>query len=116
MKNDKPCAKCEHCRKVYAQDQWSFWGCYHEPYHGKWIAQIKFCPKEIYDALYEKLSEYLYEPVMMPEVYAGQIQAICRRAYEEGKLQEMPESIDAQIDRETGHLSVNVIWKEDTYE
>lgn len=46
MRKVKPCRNCPDCRKVYAQGNWSFHGCYHEPYHGKWIAEIEKCPKE----------------------------------------------------------------------
>lgn len=43
---EKKCKHCEHCRRVYAQNGWSIVGCFHEPYRGKWIAEIKECPKE----------------------------------------------------------------------
>lgn len=39
------CEGCEHRRKVYAQDNYSFYGCYHHPYSGKRVAEIKDCPK-----------------------------------------------------------------------
>lgn len=41
------CANCDSCRVVYsAPDGWQFRGCYHEPYRGKWVAEIMDCPKE----------------------------------------------------------------------
>ena len=40
------CAGCEHCKWLKAQDDWSFHGCFHKPYKGKWIAEIENCPKE----------------------------------------------------------------------
>lgn len=40
------CEKCAYNRPVYATDQWNFRGCYHKPYEGKWVAEIKRCPKE----------------------------------------------------------------------
>ena len=42
------CEGCRHCRTVYANGGWSFRGCYHEPFHGKWVNEIRNCP--IYDA------------------------------------------------------------------
>lgn len=39
------CGKCENHHIVYASGGWSFYGCYCSPYHGKWVAQIKQCPK-----------------------------------------------------------------------
>lgn len=38
------CDGCKHCRTVYATGQWEFNGCYHPPYRGKWVAEIKVCP------------------------------------------------------------------------
>lgn len=35
---------CEFARMVTATGGWSFYGCTHEPYHGKWIAEINECP------------------------------------------------------------------------
>jgi len=40
------CYGCYDCHIVSANGGWSFFGCYHEPYHGKWVAEIKNCPKE----------------------------------------------------------------------
>lgn len=42
----KDCSKCKECQIVYANGGWSFLGCYHPPYHGKWCCEIKDCPKE----------------------------------------------------------------------
>ena len=39
------CDGCKHCKVIYANGGWSFLGCYHQPYHGKWVAKIKDCPK-----------------------------------------------------------------------
>jgi len=35
---------CEFARMVTATGGWSFYGCTHDPYHGKWIAEINECP------------------------------------------------------------------------
>lgn len=40
------CIGCEYNKRVFANSQWEFRGCYHKPYRGKWIAEIKDCPKE----------------------------------------------------------------------
>ena len=37
------CEGCKSCKKVDAND-FSFLGCFHKPYRGKWIAEIKECP------------------------------------------------------------------------
>lgn len=41
------CAGCQYCKIVNACFGWSFYGCYCEPYRGKWVAEIKDCPKEM---------------------------------------------------------------------
>ena len=43
-----PDGRCKHCpfaHVVTAWGQWQFVGCYHEPYKGRWVAEIKDCPK-----------------------------------------------------------------------
>ncbi len=40
---DGRCKGCEYGRGVTAAG-WSFLGCYHEPYKGKWVTEIKDCP------------------------------------------------------------------------
>lgn len=39
------CEKCKFCKRIYANGNWSFFACYHPPYRGKWVAEIKDCPK-----------------------------------------------------------------------
>jgi hypothetical protein len=39
------CEGCKECRKIYANGGWTFYGCYYPPYKGKWVAEIKDCPK-----------------------------------------------------------------------
>ena len=39
------CDDCKYKRLVYANGQFSFYGCYHKPYTGKWLAEIKNCPE-----------------------------------------------------------------------
>ena len=41
------CKPCEHAYVVGTQNSgFMFLGCYHKPYKGKWVAEIKDCPKE----------------------------------------------------------------------
>lgn len=40
------CEKCKYRRTVHATGGWQFNGCYHRPYTGKWVAEIRDCPKE----------------------------------------------------------------------
>ena len=40
------CDGCNYRMRVYAQNNFSFYGCYHRPYIGKWVAEIKDCPKK----------------------------------------------------------------------
>ena len=40
------CEGCAYRKRVYAQGNYSFYGCYHRPYTGKRLAEIKDCPKE----------------------------------------------------------------------
>lgn len=42
----KRCESCEYAREINATGDWRFIGCRHEPYKGKWVAEIKDCPKE----------------------------------------------------------------------
>ena len=36
--------ECEHCHGITAQDGWKFKGCFHQPYKGKFVAEINECP------------------------------------------------------------------------
>lgn len=38
------CEGCEYRKRVYAQDNYQFYGCYHKPYIGKRVSEIKNCP------------------------------------------------------------------------
>lgn len=40
------CLKCEYSHSVYANCGMKFLGCGHKPYHGKWVIEIKDCPKK----------------------------------------------------------------------
>lgn len=40
------CTKCEYAHCVVATGQWMFLGCYHSPFHGKWVREIDVCPKK----------------------------------------------------------------------
>ncbi len=42
---DGRCKGCEYAKAVIANGQFGFLGCYHELYKGKWVAEIKDCPK-----------------------------------------------------------------------
>lgn len=35
------CEGCTFCKRIYANGQWSFFGCHYPPYKGKWVATIK---------------------------------------------------------------------------
>ena len=39
------CNPCKCARAVFATERFIFLGCYHEPYKGKWVREIKDCPK-----------------------------------------------------------------------
>jgi Fe-S-cluster-containing hydrogenase component 2 len=39
------CDGCKYCKEVHANGGFSFYGCHHKPYRGKWVAEIKDCPK-----------------------------------------------------------------------
>ena len=38
------CSKCGFAKAVTANGGIMFLGCYHDPYKGKWVAEIKECP------------------------------------------------------------------------
>ena len=38
------CDGCKYCKLVRANGGFSFYGCHHKPYRGKWVAEIKDCP------------------------------------------------------------------------
>lgn len=42
---DGRCKYCEHAKEI-GWGNCSFLGCYCEPYRGKWVKEIKDCPKE----------------------------------------------------------------------
>lgn len=40
--------RCDGCNKAYkriATDGFEFIGCFQKPYRGKWVGEIKTCPK-----------------------------------------------------------------------
>ena len=39
------CQGCEYKRMVHANGGFNFYGCYHRPYKGKRVVEIKECPK-----------------------------------------------------------------------
>ena len=39
------CNPCKSARAIVANGQFMFLGCTHSPYKGKWVAEIKDCPK-----------------------------------------------------------------------
>lgn len=43
------CNPCEYAKPVVGTGQWTFLGCYCKPYRGKWVKEIKDCPKEVSD-------------------------------------------------------------------
>ena len=48
-KKDLPhgrCNPCEFAEIIVGTGSWFFLGCCHPPYKGKWVAEIKDCPKE----------------------------------------------------------------------
>ena len=38
------CDRCEYCKEVNCNGGFTFYGCHHKPYRGKWVAEIKDCP------------------------------------------------------------------------
>ena len=40
------CKECPYCQMVWEDSGWCHDGCFHAPYCGAWIADIKDCPKE----------------------------------------------------------------------
>lgn len=40
------CNPCEFSKCIVANDQFMFLGCVHQPYKGKWVREIKDCPKD----------------------------------------------------------------------
>jgi hypothetical protein len=39
------CKKCEHKRIIQKPNGLSYTGCAHAPYQGKWVLEIRDCPK-----------------------------------------------------------------------
>lgn len=44
---DGRCKGCIYARTMGSNGGWQFIGCTHKPYNGKWVTEIKDCPKEI---------------------------------------------------------------------
>lgn len=40
------CIGCKYCKRIDADPDWKFYGCFKSPYNGKWIAEIKECPNK----------------------------------------------------------------------
>lgn len=47
IERDKRCKQCTNRKGVSGSPGFNFMGCYHSPYRGKWITEIKDCPKNI---------------------------------------------------------------------
>ena len=45
VKKHERCENCKYRHIIYANGGFKFYGCYHKPYTGKWVAEIKYCPK-----------------------------------------------------------------------
>lgn len=44
---DGRCKGCQFARSINSTPGgWEFVGCTHEPYQGKWVAEIKECPRD----------------------------------------------------------------------
>ena len=41
------CEGCKYRKRVNAQNNYSFYGCYHPPYTGKRVTEVKDCPKKL---------------------------------------------------------------------
>ncbi len=52
------CEDCEYRRTVHAQNEFTFYGCYHHPYSGKRASEIKDCPKPKELSVKEELEQY----------------------------------------------------------
>lgn len=46
MNSSKICQFCDNSRWIADFGQFKLLGCFHEPYQGKWCAEIKECPKK----------------------------------------------------------------------
>jgi len=54
--SEKPCRKCKYAKRVCAgPGNWFFTGCFYGDYHGKWVAEIKNCPKKAMRLTDEKM-------------------------------------------------------------
>lgn len=40
------CSKCKECKMIFKFLGRSHYGCFHDPYKGKHLAEIDECPKE----------------------------------------------------------------------
>lgn len=43
---DGRCKGCQYGKRIGATGGFQFLGCCHNPYKGKWVAEIEKCPKE----------------------------------------------------------------------
>lgn len=60
------CSECSDCREVHYDDILTFRGCFHPPYHGKWIREIETCPKQDDSKTKEEFIKYLsQQPTMI---------------------------------------------------
>lgn len=46
VKKHERCEGCKYKHIVHTNGGFNFYGCYHRPYTGKWVAEIKDCPKK----------------------------------------------------------------------
>lgn len=77
------CHPCKFAKYVGTWAGWGFLGCYHHPYTGKWVREIKNCPKhETKMKGEEKVLEEILEEEPCEDVVSRQ--AVLDKAYTYG--------------------------------
>lgn len=85
------CHPCKYAKVINAGDNWVFLSCWHEPYRGKWVAEIKDCP--------------VGKEVKMQIINANEVKELINTKLDSFK-KEMIDSIDAQLT--TGDINVAI--------
>ena len=63
------CEFCKSCKGVTAYDGFKFRGCFHEPYKGKWIVEVKECPLKDKELLEVEKKRYKHEQEIREDIF-----------------------------------------------
>lgn len=95
------CLVCPYVEVIRAQENFMFLGCRHEPYRGKWVAEIDECPKERRTGMniYKEIGE-----TAILEMLAEECAELAQAALKLARIQRGENPARATEEEERGHV------------